>query len=219
MKYTEAILISANQIDLVTKNLRILEDNELLIEVIACGVCSSEFPVINGEVQGVRGASFRYSEYPSFLGHEVSGIVIDCGKKVKKFSIGDRVTGIAYEGSGFATHVIAPSGMMIKLPKNVPLDIALGEPLMAVMNAVRMSNPDFGDSVFLVGDGFMSLLTVAMLKEYPLKNIIICGHHKNRLDLAKELGATKVINSKYEDPYWETRKIIDEKNFSEKLTL
>ena len=42
-------------------------------------------------------------------------------------------------------------------------------------------------TVFLVGDGFMSLLTVAMLKEYPLKNIIISGHHQNRLDLAKEL--------------------------------
>ena len=219
MELIEAILVSENKIELQSKKLRKLNDNELLIKVIACGLCSSEFPVIKGEVQGVRGASFRYAKYPSYLGHEVTGIVLDYGAKVSNFAVGDRVTGIAYEGSGFATHVISPSEMMIKVPEHIPLEYALGEPLMAVLNAVRMAGPDFGDSVFLVGDGFMSLLTVAMLKEYPLKNIIISGHHQSRLNIAKNLGATKIINSKFEDPYWETRKIIDGANFDEELTL
>ena len=51
------------------------------------------------------------------------------------------------------------------------------------------------DSVAIVGDGFMSMLLVCMLSRYPLKNLIVVGHHDWRLDLTKRLGASVTINS------------------------
>jgi threonine dehydrogenase-like Zn-dependent dehydrogenase len=218
MKITEAILVGPNKIELQEKDAPVLRDDEVLVEVVSCGICSSEFPVINGSVQHQRGVSFRYANYPSYIGHEVAGIVVERGKKVTRLSVGDHVTGVAYEGSGFATHVIAPNSLMVKVAQDIPLDYVLGEPIMAVVNATRMAEPDFGDTVFLVGDGFMSLMTVAALSQYPLKEIIVSGHHESRLNIAKELGATTTINSKLNDPYWEVRKLLDGEGFDQTET-
>ncbi len=80
---------------------------------------------------------------------------------------------------------------------------------MAVTNIVRMAEVGFGDFVLIVGDGFMSLLTVAALSRYPLKELVVVGHHDSRLEIARDFGATKVINSKCNDPYWEVRRMID----------
>ncbi|MCW8916114.1 MAG: zinc-binding dehydrogenase [Magnetovibrio sp.] len=219
MKITEAILTGPNTIELQNHDVPLLNDDELLVEVSVCGVCSSEFPVLRGEVQGKCGVSFRYADYPCFLGHEVSGVVVDKGTAVSQFNIGDRVTGVAYEGSGFATHVVAPASMMVKVADNIPLDYALGEPVMAVMNAVRMAEPELGDQALLVGDGFMSLMTVAALSQYGLKNIIVTGHHAERLSIAKALGATTVVNSKDTDAYWAVRELLDGDDFDRNVTL
>ena len=218
MKISELVLTAPKRLEIVEKGVPSLSDSDVLVEVIACGVCSSEFPVYLGQTQGVRGASFRYAEFPCFMGHEIVGMVTDVGKGVKSLRPGDRVTGVAYRGSGFATHVIESHDMLVKVPPNIPLEYALGEPLMAVVNIVRMSEPDFGDFVFIVGDGFMALLTVACLKLYPLKSIVVSGHHDERLKLAKKLGASHILNSLNEDPYWLVRKLIDNKDHDPKNT-
>lgn len=186
-----------------------LGNNEIVVEVVACGVCSSELPVYRGETVGKPGVSFRYASYPCTLGHEVSGIVTDVGSGVKKLQVGDRVTGVAYRASGFATHVVEPEEFWLRVPRAVPLEHALGEPLMAVTNIIRLAAPDFGDFVLIAGDGFMSLLTVAALARYPLRALVMVGHHDNRLAIAREFGADHVINSKQEDPYWEVRRLVD----------
>ncbi len=209
MKQIEALLVAPRKIELREREIPHLGKNDLLVEVVSCGVCSSETPVYLGETDGIRGVSFRYAKFPCFLGHEVAGIVIDMGSEVPNFKQGDRVTGVAYSRSGFATHIIEPAQMFVKVPASIPLEFALGEPIMAVCNIVRMAAPDFGDSIFMAGDGFMSLLTIAALKHYPLKSLIVSGHHENRLALARNLGATHIINSRQEDAYWQTRKIID----------
>ena len=69
--------------------------------------------------------------------------------------------------------------------------------------------PEFGDFALIVGDGFMSLLTIAALARYPLKELVVVGHHDSRLELAKEFGATRIINSHNVDPYWEVRRMLD----------
>jgi threonine dehydrogenase-like Zn-dependent dehydrogenase len=209
MKIMEALLTGPQTIELHDKELVPLGGNDVLVEVVACGVCTSEIPAYLGEAEGVRGVSFRYDRYPCYLGHEVAGLVTDVGPGVKNLKPGDRVTGVAYRGSGFASHVVDSEVFFVKIPNSIPLEHALGEPLMAVTNIIRMSQPDFGDFVFIAGDGFMSLLTIAALGRYPLKALVISGHHDNRLKLAREFGGTYVFNAKKVDAYWEVRKLLD----------
>jgi|GEM_PF-383287 len=209
MKIVEALLVEPGRIELSEKEVPALSGDDVLVSVVSCGVCTSELPVYRGEVHGVPGVSFRYAEYPCYLGHEISGTVVDTGPEVKSLKPGDRVTGVAYRGSGFATHVVDSEKVFVMVPEGIPIEHALGEPLMAVTNIVRMSEPDFGDFVFIVGDGFMSLLAVSVLARYPLKALVVAGHHNNRLALAKEFGATHTVNTKTKDPYWVTRRLVD----------
>jgi len=173
-----------------------LKKDEVLIKVTACGVCTTELPVFDGSLIGTPGVSFRYRRYPADLGHEVVGKINAVGKNVKSFKKGDSVTGLTYSGCGFARYLIEKERNLIKVPKGIKLEYALGEPLMSIMSILREIAPSIGDDVLIVGDGFMSLLMISALSRYSLSNLIVVGHHKNRLSLAKKLGTSAIINSK-----------------------
>jgi len=58
-------------------------DNQVLLEVLACGVCRTDLHLRDGELPGIR--------YPSIPGHEVVGRVVAVGQATAGVSIGDRV--------------------------------------------------------------------------------------------------------------------------------
>lgn len=196
------------KIEVVETELPILKDNNILIKVLACGICSTEMAVFKGETIGVEGCSFHYKSYPANLGHEVVGYVEDLGPKVLNFRKGDLVSGLTYSGCGLAEFVIEPEDMLIKIDQVTKgkEHLYILEPFMATTNIIHQLKISFGDSVAIVGDGFMSMLLVCMLSRYPLKNLIVVGHHDWRLDLIKRFGASTTINSLKEN----AREIITE---------
>jgi len=196
MKVKAAKLVAPRKFELAEIKLPPLADDEILIEIVACGICTTELSIYDGVLIGTPGVSFRYKGYPANLGHEVVGKIVDIGKAVINLEIGDSVTGMTYSGCGFAQYMIEKANQLVKIPKGIVLENALGEPLMSVVNILRQVAPNFGDDILVVGDGFMSLLTVAGLSHYPISNLVVVGHHKNRLSLAKKFGATTIINSK-----------------------
>ncbi len=122
-------------------------DNELLIEVSACGVCRTDLHVVDGELPG--------GKLPVVPGHEVIGRVADCGTSVRGFRQGQRVgvpwlgatcghcwycehdqenlcdepafTGFDRDG-GFATHIVADA--RYTFPIDADYDDAEAAPLM-----------------------------------------------------------------------------------------
>lgn len=197
-KPQQAKMIAAKQFELRDFEPIMPTDSQVMMSVISCGICSSEIPVFDGSVIGTPGVSFRYRDYPADLGHEVVGTVEAVGSQVKDFKKGDIVTGLTYSGCGFATHFTEEAISLVKVPKSWHKDAkyAVGEPLMATVNIIEQMEPQFGDTVLIVGDGFMSLLLVAALKKYTLNKLIVLGHHDERLALAKKLGASDVLNTK-----------------------
>lgn len=202
MKRIQALLVAPKTFELVENEIPPLESDQVLIEIAACGICQSEMDVYDGLAIGVPGVSFRYKGFPASLGHEVSGVVADKGGSVEHLRVGDRITGIVYGGCGFATHIIEKADRILKVPDNVPLEYALGEPIMCIVNIIRLSQPDFADYVYVIGSGFMSMLTVAALSHYPLKALVVSGHYPERLELARKYGATVTINADRQNP-WE----------------
>ena len=63
---------------------------QLLIEVLACGVCRTDLHLIDGELPDIH--------YPVVPGHEIVGRVVGCGRDVSEFSVGARV-GVPWLGS------------------------------------------------------------------------------------------------------------------------
>ena len=210
MKIKEILLMGPKVLKDSTYELTKIEDDDVLVKVAACGICPTEFPVYEGETIGKPGVSFRYNNYPCFLGHEVSGIVSEVASKVKTFKEGDKVTGVPYSRSGFSTHVVENEKYWRKISSNYEIIYALGEPALCVENIINRSNPHNRNKIAIIGDGFISFLLISSLYSMGIEDIILVGHHDYRLKIGKELGANLIVNSNYDDPYWSIRNYIGE---------
>ncbi|MGD0972690.1 MAG: alcohol dehydrogenase catalytic domain-containing protein [Candidatus Korobacteraceae bacterium] len=125
-----------------------VKDNEVMIQVKACGVCGSDILALHG--------GHPRATYPRILGHEFSGVVCRVGAKVKKFQPGMRVTatmeiqcgecwacrhghlnhcqagssvGFSTDG-GMAEYMKVPASHVLELPENVDFTVgAIAETL------------------------------------------------------------------------------------------
>jgi threonine dehydrogenase-like Zn-dependent dehydrogenase len=159
---------------------------QVLLRVSACGICHSEMkPYLTGPADGGS---------PLLLGHEVVGQVVEVGIGVDELAVGDRVSGLL--GQGFATHALANSGQLLRLPDGLSDGQALLEPAKCVVTAARGAGFEFGDSVALVGCGYMGLLVLACLRWRGARHLIGIDLDPDRLALARELGATDVIDAR-----------------------
>ncbi len=126
------------------------EAGEILVEVIACGVCSSDRgPWRDG---GSPDAPIR-------LGHEMVGRVV---RGDDRWSAGDVVTGLA--GLGFSTLALMRSDEAVAVPASLPVHLALGEPLADLIEALERCGMRAGDRVAVVGLGFMGLGLVQLVR-------------------------------------------------------
>src|SRR5690349_10268486 len=119
-----AVLRGPREFEIVEAPVPAIGPGEALVRVAACGVCTSELDLWLGPAGG----------YPRYPGHEVSGVVQAVGDGVAAPRPGDRV-GVWTWDRGFADFVKVkaehcyPAG-------DVPLDLALAEPLACAVNAV-----------------------------------------------------------------------------------
>jgi threonine dehydrogenase-like Zn-dependent dehydrogenase len=189
-----------------------INDNEMLVRLEACGVCSSD---MSGYTDSYNDEMKKRRPFPRRLGHEPSGTVVEAGRNVKDFKIGDRITGFFADGC-YAQYVSCdPSnstarghGYMIeKIPEGIPVEYAMGEPLMDLVSIARVVNPELGDCVFQVGCGFMGLGVIAGVASPRIREFIVCDLEDWRLDLARDLGATITLNPNKVDVAKEVMKI------------
>lgn len=249
MKVIAAVVHETNEA-LKIEEVELMEPkaDEVLIKIVATGVCHTDAESING-----RGAPF-----PAVLGHEGAGIIEKVGASVTNVTPGDHVVlsysycgecsqcltghqnlcertvelnfgGKSKDGSNrihqhehpvstffgqssFATYSIANKNNVVKVDKEV--DLALLGPLGCgiqtgsgtVMNSLR---PEPGTSIAIYGGGAVGLSAVMAAKIMGLKHIIVVDLHENRLELAKELGATHTLNGKEVDVVKEIKEITD----------
>ena len=193
---------------------------EVLIRVKACSVCGSD-------VHGFDGSTGRRRP-PVIMGHEASGIIVECAEGVKNHKVGDRVTfdstvycnecemckagkvnlcanrqvlGVSceeYNRQGcFAEYVALPEYILYDIPDNVTyVQAAMIEPLSVAYHAATRTKIKAGDSVVIFGIGTIGLLTLQVVKSFGAKQIIAVDIDDSRLELAKQNGATEVVNSK-----------------------
>lgn len=195
---------------------------EVLLRVYACGVCNSEVHLLQtlarpvsyaihkvpvGPQPGmhdwqvrriVEEASMARSDEPLLLGHEVSGRVEALGEGVSGVQIGQRVTALAQ--CGFAEYVVVQAANIIPLPDDLPFHLALGEPIGCAVNAAIRAGVEIGDTVGMVGTGFMGLLLLQLLARCGAARVIAIDPRSSARTLAQQLGADIVIDPGQEDP-------------------
>lgn len=165
-----------------------IADDEVLVRVAYCGVCTSELDVWDGSA-GAGG-------FPRTPGHEVSGVIERVGPQVARFAPGDRV-GVWVTGRGFAEYVAAKAEYCLPAG-DVPLELALAEPLACAVNTVELANISLADDVVIIGAGFMGNLVQKLVQLQGPRHVIVADARTDALERAKRLGAIRVVNVREE---------------------
>jgi S-(hydroxymethyl)glutathione dehydrogenase/alcohol dehydrogenase len=196
-----------------------LATGQVLVEVAFSGVCRSQLL----EVHGLRGPD-RF--LPHTLGHEGSGVVIETGEGVGKVRTGDHVILTWIKGSGteaggtvyiasdgrkvnsgpvstFLRRAVVSENRVVKIPAGVPLKeaallgCALPTGAGAVLNTARVKA---GETVAVFGLGGVGLSVVLGAKLAHAGMVVAVDVSEQKLELAKRLGATHVVNASRTDP-------------------
>jgi threonine dehydrogenase-like Zn-dependent dehydrogenase len=211
-----AFVVAPRKFEIMDIEMPTITDDEMLVKVEACGVCTSDMTTY---LDTYSEEMKKRVPMPRRIGHEPAGTVVEVGKNIKDYKVGDRVTGILGMGC-FAEYITCnPAGMpgmgrqpMVgKIPEGIPFEYAIGEPMMCLMSIARTANPELGDNVFQVGAGFMGLGVICGVAHPKLKNYIVCDLEDWRLDIAKELGATTTLNPNKVNVVEEVMKITEGK--------
>lgn len=178
------------------------KDNEVLIKVHAA--------TVNRTDCGFRSAEYFISRFfsglfrPKFqtLGNEFAGVVLEIGKNVKRFKIGDRVGG--YNDTHFGAHaefmVMAENEAMVDLPEVFSFGKAapLFEGSHYALSIIRAAKVLAGDHVMVYGaTGAIGSAAVQLLKHFGTVVTAVCA--TQHIDLVKSLGADVAIDYTRED--------------------
>jgi S-(hydroxymethyl)glutathione dehydrogenase/alcohol dehydrogenase len=209
-----AILVELNK-PLVVDNVRLPEElnvGQVLVRVYFSGICGSQI----GEISGVKGDD-KY--LPHLLGHEGSGVVIEVGLGVTNVGIGDKVVLHWQKGRGiesstpsyrwgekkinagwittFNEFAVVSENRLTKIPQDSDLRVAalFGCAVTTGFGVVENNaKVRIGESVVVYGAGGVGLNIIqaaSLVSAYP---IIAVDLYKNKLELAKQMGATHLID-------------------------
>ena len=189
------------------------KDTQVLIKVKSCGVCGSDIPRVM-----VKGTY----HFPTTIGHEFAGQIVDCGDKVKNnLTVGDRVSVMPlipcgecqyckvgqshlcdhydYYGSrrdgAMAEYVVVESSNCLKLPDNVDYEEgSFTDPVSVGLHAVRKCRMEAGKTAAVFGLVAIGFICVQWLRALGCTKVIAVDVADDKLALAKRLGATAGVN-------------------------
>jgi len=196
-----------------------INDNELLVKVQASGICGSDVM-----------EWYRIKKAPRVLGHEIAGDIVEVGKNVKKYKVGDRVFvshhvpcnkcrfclndqhtlcdtlhSTNFDPGGFAEYLRVPEinvdrGVFL-LPKEMSYEEgAFIEPLACVVRGLRIAKMKSKQNILIIGSGISGLLHIKLARAWNTSRIIATDINDYRLKTAKKLGAGTVIHARENVP-------------------
>lgn len=194
-------------------------EKELLVKVVSSGICGSDVM-----------EWYRVKRAPVVLGHEIAGDIVEVGRDVRKYKVGQRVfvshhvpcmeciycrrghhstcdtlrTTNFYPG-GFAELIRVPEinvdrGVYV-LPKELTYDDgAMIEPLACVVRGFRLAGFQKGQTVLVLGSGIAGMLNIKLAKALGAGKIIATDISEYRMDMAKRFGADVTLKASDDVP-------------------
>lgn len=233
MKNTEAILKAPGTMVIQDAPMPEPKDDEVLLKVEYVGICGSDVHAFEfGPFIPPKDPDQKIG-----LGHECAGTVVGVGRKVTKIRPGDRVniepgvpcgkckyclegrynicpnvdfmaTSPNYRGA-LTNYLVHPESFTYRLPDNMDtMEGALVEPAAVGMHAALESGARPGKAIIILGAGCIGLMVLQGCRSLGASDIIVVDVLKKRLDMAKKLGASAVVDGSAEDTVARCRELL-----------
>jgi threonine dehydrogenase-like Zn-dependent dehydrogenase len=160
--------------------------DQVLIRLEGCGVCGSNLAYWEGR------SWFSYPGEPGAPGHEGWGIVDAVGPNVRSVEPGDRVATLA--AHAYAQYDLAPADEVVALPSALDRLPFPGEPLGCAMNAFRRGEVESGQTVVVIGIGFLGALLTRLASRCGAR-VIAVSRRPYALEVARAQGADLALSS------------------------
>ncbi len=195
----------------------VLNEGEVLVKVKAAAICGTDQHIYVWNTW----AQNNNIKLPTILGHECSAGVVEVGPGVKGLKPGDYVAcethipcGECYQCKNGEQHICGnlklfgihtngcyaeyakiPAICAVKIPESINPNVgAVLEPLGTAVRA-NVEVQSSGKNVAVIGCGPIGLMAVGAAKAFGAANIYAIDINDYRLGIAKEMGATEIINS------------------------
>jgi len=193
----------------------VIGPNDVLIQIRRTAICGTDIHIYNWDEW-----SQNTIPVPMTIGHEFAGVVERVGSEVAGLKEGDRVSGEGHLTCGhcrncragkrhlcrntigvgvnrpgcFARYLSIPAVNVFPLPDNIDDDIGcLLDPLGNATHTA-LSYDLVGEDVLITGAGPIGIMAVAIARHVGARFVVISDVNDYRLELAKKMGATRVVN-------------------------
>ncbi len=194
--------------------------NDVLIKVSKSAICGTDLHIYKWDEWAQKTIPVGMT-----IGHEYVGHVAAVGSEVIEFKEGDRVTGEGHIACGhcrncrrgrqhicektvgigvningsFAEYVKVPSSNVLKINSQIPDEIlAIMDPFGNATHTA-LSFPMIGEDVLITGAGLIGSMAVAVARFAGARYVIATETSDYRAELARKMGATRVVNPLKED--------------------
>lgn len=206
------IIQKPREMKLVEREIPVPDRNEVLIKVMASGICGTDIHIFNGEYMG---------DYPVIPGHEFAGEVIDVGEGVRRIKVGDRVAvepniacdncvhclnnrqnfclnwqaiGVTLPG-GMEQYVVAPEKAVFSIGDLPYEQGAFMEPLSCVVHGIERARICMGDRIAILGAGPIGNLLMQAARLEGASQFAVVETNPGRAELARQMGADQVLGT------------------------
>jgi len=189
--------------------------NDVLIKVSKSAICGTDLHIYKWDEWAQKTIPIGLT-----IGHEYVGYVAAVGSEASEFKIGERVTGEGHISCGhcrncrrgrqhicettvgigvningsFAEYVKVPSSNVMRMNASIPDEIlAIMDPFGNATHTA-LSFPLIGEDVLVTGAGLIGSMAVAVAKFAGARYVFATETSPYRANLAKRMGATRVIN-------------------------
>jgi threonine 3-dehydrogenase len=192
-----------------------IAEDEVLIKTRKTSICGTDIHIYKWDAWAQKTIPV-----PMVVGHEFVGEIAALGPYVKGFKVGDRVSGEGHitcgqcrpcregkrhlcpntQGLGvnrhgcFAEYFNLPAKNLFRLPDNISDELASIFDPFGNATHTALSFDLVGEDVLITGAGPIGMMAAAIARFAGARNVVITDVNEYRLELARKMGATSVVN-------------------------
>lgn len=189
--------------------------HDVMIRVVKSAICGTDVHIYNWDAW-----SQKTVPVPMIVGHEYVGRVERVGAEVEAFRPGERVSGEGHITCGFcrncragrrhlcrhtvgvgvnragsfAEYVVIPADNVYRIPDDIPDEIAAVFDPYGNAAHTALSFDLVGEDVLITGAGPIGVMAAAIARHVGARHVVVTDVNDYRLELARKLGASRVVN-------------------------